>query len=406
MQSSGTPRTITSKNIDLIKKEEKCTKSEEKKVIDISSSTDTFDDLTSISESTTEDSSGIFTIETRSSSNEDSSTPSVYKRKNLNERIREQAYSAKCATDSIKKIKKVKEMKTPSEEPEENQDFLKEQEKLYRHQIHHNSNQHIQEQFKNLNKNNQDTLRQVNYAADRMRDAHQDITKLKNHTQEIKQSLPSWNSILFPVSTQEIFHHLTSLTNQDTIDWSPFGLERKRELKRIEKSIFFHQMKANGYEHAWKDIYTKVNLQCNALGIPYKNRIKLYQKEMEFLSLLLHDVMPKNYAKQGIFPNDVTVSSYQLFFSPEDSINIARKKWYDYLGNDYKFFWDVYSNIIHITTLSIYDITKLNDIKEIIWFINPIGMQYLVQTPKIYDKMMFVHQQACSLENWVHSRHK
>ena len=70
---------------------------------------------------------------------------------------------------------------------------------------------------------------------------------------------------------------------------------------------------------------------------------------MEFLSLLLHDAMPKNYAKQCIFPNDVTVSYHQLFFSPEYSINIARKKWYDYLGNDYKFFWDVYSNIIQIT---------------------------------------------------------
>ena len=79
-QSSGTPRTITIKNIELIIKEEKNTKSEEKEVIDISSSTDTFDDLTSISESTTEESSGIFTIETRSFSDEDSSTTSVYKR--------------------------------------------------------------------------------------------------------------------------------------------------------------------------------------------------------------------------------------------------------------------------------------------------------------------------------------
>ena len=64
-----------------------------------------------------------------------------------------------------------------------------------------------------------------------------------------------------------------------------------------------------------------------------------------------------------IFPNDITISYHQLFFSPKDTINIARKKWYDYLGNDYKFFWDVYSNIIQITKLSIYNITKLNDIK-------------------------------------------
>ena len=88
-------------------------------------------------------------------------------------------------------------------------------------------------------------------------------------------------------------------------------------------------MKINGYEHAWKDIYTKINTQYNTQGIPYKNRIKLYQEEMEFLSLLLHDIMPKNYAKQGIFLNDVTVSYHQLFLSPEDSMNIARKKRYD-----------------------------------------------------------------------------
>ena len=48
-QSSGISRIITIKNIELINKENKNSKSEEKEVIDISSSTDTFDDLTSIS---------------------------------------------------------------------------------------------------------------------------------------------------------------------------------------------------------------------------------------------------------------------------------------------------------------------------------------------------------------------
>ena len=36
-------------------------------------------------------------------------------------------------------------MKTSSKELEENQTFLKEPEKLYQHQIHHKSNQYIQE---------------------------------------------------------------------------------------------------------------------------------------------------------------------------------------------------------------------------------------------------------------------
>ena len=47
-------------------------------------------------------------------------------------------------------------MNISSKEPEENQTFLKEQEKLYRHQIHHKSNQHIQEHFNKLIKNTQD----------------------------------------------------------------------------------------------------------------------------------------------------------------------------------------------------------------------------------------------------------
>ena len=81
--SSGTTQSIT------INKYKKNTKPEEKEVIDVSSNTDTFDDLTSISESTTEDSSGVLTIGTRSSSEEESSIPNVYQRKCLNKNIRE-----------------------------------------------------------------------------------------------------------------------------------------------------------------------------------------------------------------------------------------------------------------------------------------------------------------------------
>ena len=61
-----------------------------------------------------------------------------------------------------------------------------------------------------------------------MREAHQDIMNLKDYKQEIKELLPSWNAILYPVSTQEIFHHLTLITTQNTIDWSPFGVETKK----------------------------------------------------------------------------------------------------------------------------------------------------------------------------------
>ena len=69
--SSWIPKGITIKNIEVIKKEEKSTNPEQKDIINISSDTDTFDNLTSISELTTEDSNDVFKIETISSSQED-----------------------------------------------------------------------------------------------------------------------------------------------------------------------------------------------------------------------------------------------------------------------------------------------------------------------------------------------
>ena len=150
----------------------------------------------------------------------------------------------------------------------------------------------------------------------------------------------------FPVSTREAAYNSLEITSTDGYDWSPFGKERRDELKMIENSTFYYQLKTNGYTHAWKEMYIKVNAQCNAIGIPYKKRLSLYLKEIEYLSLLLHDTLPSNYSKQGIAPGDISISSHHTFFSPKDSITVVCRKWYDFLGQDYEDFWDVYSNKI------------------------------------------------------------
>ena len=72
--------------------------------------------------------------------------------------------------------------------------------------------------------------------------------------------------------------------------------------------------------------------------------------------LSLHDIPLDKYSEQGIHPNYITVSYYHLLYSPEISINITRKKWYNYFGNIYEFFWDIYCNMIENATLSIYNI--------------------------------------------------
>ena len=402
--ATKTPKTITIKHTKKSQNNQDSIKQDKNEIISILSSSDSSDDASSISEFTTEDcSDSTFTIETITTSEvECSTTPSVYQKKNINRRTKEMAYSAKSTVDSIIKLRKVKN----KGEPDTEQDFPQEQEELHRHKIHTKNNEYIEHNFNKIIRDIKDSKSEINHSTDRMRSAYKDISNLKDYRTDIKNTLPSWKAVLFPVSLQEMYHQNNSLTTLNIIDWAPFGPERKKELKRIEDSAFHYQLKKNGYTHAWKTIYTRINTQCNVLGIPYKNRMKLYQREIEFLSLLLHDVLPENYYIQGIHPNDISVSYYHLFFSPNDSISVARKKWYDFILKDYDFYWDVYSKKIDVYTLSNYDITKLNDLNEIIWFINPTGMQHLLQTPETHEAIKFVYRRACNVGNWVYSRHK
>ena len=93
--------------------------------------------------------------------------------------------------------------------------------------------------------------------------------------------------------------------------------------------------------------------------------------------MYIHDVLPLNYNKQGIHLNDQSISKYTKFFSKNDSILEAQKKWYNFILKDYNYFWDVYSNKINYQTLTGLEIVKLQDLYDIVYFINPDGMHTL-----------------------------
>ena len=79
----------------------------------------------------------------------------------------------------------------------------------------------------------------------------------------------------FPCINKRNSLNSLEIISTDGYDWSPFGKERRDELKIIENSTFYYQLKTNGYTHAWKEVYIKGNAQCNALSIPYKKRLSL-----------------------------------------------------------------------------------------------------------------------------------
>ena len=200
-------------------------------------------------------------------------------------------------------------------------------------------------------------------------------------------------------------YHLSNFLSYKGIDWEPFGFERKIELERIKRTAFFHQLRKLHLTHAWKEIYTNINLFCDAHGIPYKNRKTLYLREIEMISLYIHDCLPHNYAEQGIWTGDASLSNYYIFFSPYDPLPIARKKWKDFIGDDYEYFWKSFiSN--DFENLNDEDYVKLDDLFQIIKFINPEGIRLFLKKNEFHRKTIFIKKKAQNARHWVLSRHK
>ena len=122
-------------------------------------------------------------------------------------------------------------------------------------------------------------------------------------------------------TNKKLSYNTLSITSTDSFDWSPFGKERREELKMIENSMFYYQLKTNDYINAWKEICAQINTQCNALGILYKERITLYLREIE-----LHDIQPSNFSKRGTAPGGIGTSMHHSFFCPNNSIITTHKK--------------------------------------------------------------------------------
>ena len=217
------------------------------------------------------------------------------------------------------------------------------------------------------------------------------ISDTNSYTEEISSKLPSMDSILYPVCAMEMSYHFSSFSSCKGCDWKPFGNERKIELQRIEGTVFYHQLRKLNLTHAWKEIYTNVNNFCDSHGIPYKNRKKLYIREIEMISLCIHDCLPYNYAEQGIWAGDTSLSKYYNFFSPYDPVPIARKKWKDFIGDDYAYFWDSFiSN--DFESLNDQNFVKLDDLFEIIKFISAEGIRIFLKNCEFYDKIIFIRK--------------
>ena len=157
--------------------------------------------------------------------------------------------------------------------------------------------------------------------------------------------------------------------------------------------------------HTWKQIYKDVNEFCNEYRIPNENRITLFRKEMEYISLYIHDVLPLNYNEQGIHPNDCSISRHTKIFSKNNSLPVARKKWHGYIVHDYEYFWDVYSHKINYCTLTDLEVVKLHDIYEIVYLINPEWIRVILENDETNSLVNYIYQRFLKVKDWTTTSH-
>ena len=173
-----------------------------------------------------------------------------------------------------------------------------------------------------------------------------------DYTKIIKRDLPHLYCAINPISKNFLIKEVQNkILDLSPREWHEFSKNRGRELRRLEGTFVFNQLLKNNFVHAEKQIYQDVNEYCNEYQVPHHKRVKLFQKEMEYISLYIHDVLPLNYNEQGIHPNDLSISIHTKFFCKKDSLLVVCKKWYDYIHDDYHNFWDVYRTRTKSTTV-------------------------------------------------------
>ena len=123
------------------------------------------------------------------------------------------------------------------------------------------------------------------------------------------------------------------------------------------------------------------------------------------ISLLICDVLPCNYSEQEIWVGDKSQGTYYNFFQ-DKNVDSGHKKWFNLLEYaTYKWFWDVYTSNINLTTLNDEEIVMLDDIFGIVTFIHPRAVQNLLKNPTMLRKFIFIREKAKMRSPWVETRH-
>ena len=129
-------------------------------------------------------------------------------------------------------------------------------------------------------------------------------------------------------------------------------------MKWIKYSMLFHPLKLHSIDQSFKKLYKELHIIWDEYDVLCNERKRLLLVEIEVASLLMHDVLPSNYSKKGIWGR---------WWEPRPIISIFQgwKCWFGLQEMDwfirfyYKSFKNIYKNLISLTT-SVYICSNLS----------------------------------------------
>ena len=231
------------------------------------------------------------------------------------------------------------------------------------------------------------------------------INDKQDHKTHIQEELPKLFDRVLPISSRVLAYKHKKLTRNKAQDWQRYGIERMTELLRFEQSMFGHSLIKNGYMHSFRELYQELDDYYDTWAIPYRNRKPLFVKEIEQISLLIFDILPENYVEQGVWPNDTPQGRWSTFLNKQDNIHQARNKWLQLLGDDYFWFWQVYTLEIEYSTLSIDECVLLDDLYNIIMFIHPEAIQMILNDQELKEIYVQNQRKTNKERHWITTRH-
>ena len=224
------------------------------------------------------------------------------------------------------------------------------------------------------------------------------------------RTLPKTYDCVYPVMKNELLK-----TNDDWDynyggrhygNWISNGKRTKLEQQREESTFLMYEIQRNNMMQRYKLHYEMMERTMDQWRIPYEVRGRFRTHELNYVSLMLHDMMPRSYMDY-LLPSDQEPQGliYQ-FFHKTDDVETARQKWYAAIKKDYNRFFEVLlSPYCVLTTATHEDCIMMYDLEDIVRFINPVAMEQVYSTPKLLSRLESICSRGRINANNCSSRH-